>query len=133
VSLCACCGSSTEAHPDGYGHSQFCALYREWAKQLKPAMRLSHKGGEKVFVDYAGQTVPLADPHTGEVRQAQIFIGVLGASSYTYVEAQESQELPNWIGAHVRMFAFLGGVPRVVLHDNVKTAVLDREADGRIV
>jgi transposase len=112
-----------EAHPDGYGHSQFCALYREWAKQLKPSMRLSHKGGEKVFVDYAGQTVPIVDPHTGEVDQAQIFIGVLGASSYTYAEAQESQDLPNWIGAHVRMFAFFGGTTEIVVPDNAKVGV----------
>ena len=112
-----------EAHPDGYGHSQFCALYREWAKHLKPSMRLSHKGGEKVFVDYAGQTVPIVDPHTGEVHEAQIFIGVLGASSYTYAEAQESQELPNWIGAHVRMFAFFGGAPEIVVPDNLKAGV----------
>jgi len=112
-----------EAHPDGYGYSQFCALYREWAKHLKPSMRLSHKGGEKVFVDYAGQTVPIVDPHTGELYQAQIFIGVLGASNYTYAEAQESQELPNWIGAHVRMFAFFGGVPEIVVPDNLKAGV----------
>lgn len=112
-----------EAHPDGYGYSQFCALYREWAKRLKPSMRLPHKGGEKVFVDYAGQTVPVVNPHTGEVHQAQIFVGVLGASNYTYAEAHESQELPNWIGAHVRMFAFFGGVPEVVVPDNLKAGV----------
>lgn len=113
-----------EAHPDGYGYSQFCALYREWAKRLKPSMRLSYKGGEKVFVDYAGPTVPVVNPHTGEVHQAQIFVGVLGASNYTYAEAHESQELPHWIGAHVRMFAFFGGVPEVVVPDNLKAGVI---------
>jgi len=112
-----------EGHPEGYGYSQFCALYRQWAKRLKPSMRLSHKGGEKVFVDYAGQTVPIVDPHTGEICQAQIFIGVLGASNYTYAEAHESQKLPNWIGAHVRMFTFLGGVPEIVVPDNLKAGV----------
>jgi transposase len=112
-----------EAHPDGYGYSQFCALYRAWAKRLKPSMRLSHKGGEKVFVDYAGQTLPVIDPDTGETRDAQIFIGVLGASNYTYAEAQWHQDLPNWIGAHVRMFAFLGGVPHIVIPDNLKAGV----------
>jgi len=112
-----------EAHPDGYGYSQFCALYREWAQHLKPSLRLSHKGGEKAFVDYAGQTVPIVDPHTGEVQQAQIFIGVLGASNYTYAEAQESQELSNWIAAHVRMFACFGGVPEIVVPDNLKAGV----------
>jgi len=112
-----------EAHSGGYGYSQFCDLYREWAKHLKPSMRLSHKGGEKVFVDYAGQTVPIVDPHTGVVYEAQVFIGVLGASNYTYAEAQDSQELPNWIDAHVRMFAFFGGTPDIVVPDNLKTGV----------
>jgi transposase len=112
-----------EAHPDGYGYSQFCALYREWAKHLKPSMRLTHKAGEKIFVDYAGQTVPVVDPRTGEVHPAQIFVGVLGASNYTYAEAHESQDLVNWIGAHVRMFSFLGGVPEIVVPDNLKAGV----------
>ena len=88
-------------------------------------MRLTHKAGEKVFVDYAGQTVPVVDPQTGEVRQAQIFIGVLGASNYSYVEAQWSQELPNWIAGHVRMFGFFGGVPEIVVPDNLKAGVKD--------
>ncbi len=101
-----------EAHRNGYGYSQFCALYRDWAACLNPSMRFSHKGGEKTFVDYAGQTVPIVDPETGEVWQAQIFVGVLGASNYTYAEAHESQDLPNWIGAHVRMFEFFGGYMR---------------------
>ncbi|MGC9523738.1 MAG: IS21 family transposase [Anaerolineae bacterium] len=112
-----------EDNPTGYGYSQFCALYRKWAKRLNPSMRLTHKAGEKVFVDYAGQTVPVIDPETGEVRQAQVFIGVLGASNYTYVEAQWSQELPNWIGGHVRMFSFFGGVPEIVVPDNLKAGV----------
>ena len=99
-------------HPTGYGYSQFCALYRKWAKRLNPSMRLTHKAGEKVFVDYAGQTVPVVYPDTGEIHQAQIFIGVLGASNYTYVEAQPSQELPNWINGHVHMFSFFGGYMR---------------------
>lgn len=112
-----------EAHPDGYGYSQFCARYREWAKCLKPSMRLSHKGGEKVFVDYAGQTISIVDPETGAVHEVQIFIGVLGASNYTYAEAHESQELANWIGAHVRMFSFFGGAPEIVVPDNLKAGV----------
>jgi transposase len=112
-----------EAHPDGYGYSQFCELYRRWAKRLKPSMRLSHKGGEKLFVDYAGQTVPVVDPHTGEIRQAQIFVAVLGASSYTYAEAHWRQDLANWTGAHVRAFAFIGGVPEIVVPDNLKAGV----------
>jgi len=112
-----------EAHPDSYGYSQFCALYRDWARGLNPTMRLTHKGGEKLYVDYAGQTIPIVDPETGEVHEAQIFIGVLGASSYTYAEAHWSQDLPNWTAAHVRMFAFLGGVPEIVVPDNLKAGV----------
>ena len=77
-----------DAHPDGYGYSQFCELYRRWAKCLNPSMRMRHKAGEKLFVDYAGQTVPVVIPATGEIRQAQIFVATLGASNYTYAEAQ---------------------------------------------
>jgi len=112
-----------EAHTDGYGYSQFCEFYRRWAKRLKPSMRLSHKAGEKLFVDYAGQTVPVINPETGEVQMAQIFVAVLGVSSYTYAEAHWSQDLPNWIGAHVRAFAFIGGVTEIVVPDNLKAGV----------
>jgi len=112
-----------EAHPDGYEYSQFCALYRQWAKRLNPSMRISHKAGEKLFVDYAGQTVPVTDPHTGEIRQAQIFVATMGASNYTYAEAQSSQDIPNWIAGHVRAFSFLGGVPEIVVPDNLKAGV----------
>jgi transposase len=86
-------------------------------------MRLSHKGGEKVFVDYAGQTVPIVDPHTGEVSQAQIFVAVLGASNYTYAEAHSSQDLACWTSGHVRAFAFMGGVPEIIVPDNLKAGV----------
>jgi len=112
-----------EDHPDGYGYSQFCALYRRWVKRLDPSMRQDHKAGEKVFIDYAGQTVPVIDPQTGEIRQAEIFIGVLGASNYSYVEAHWSQELPNWISAHVRMLDFFGGAPEILVPDNLKAGV----------
>ena len=109
--------------PDGYGYSQFCHHYRQWAKQLKPMMRQKHKAGEKLFVDYAGQTVAVVDPQTGEMRQAQIFVATLGASNYTFTEAHWSQDLTNWIGAHVRALAFLGGVPEVLVPDNLKAGV----------
>jgi transposase len=112
-----------QEHPDGYGYSQFCHRFREWKKSLNPPMRQKHKAGEKLFVDYAGQTVPVVDPKTGEVREAQIFVATLGASNYTYVEAHGSQSLPNWIGGHVRAFAFLGGVPEVLVPDNLKAGV----------
>jgi transposase len=112
-----------QAHPTGYGYSQFCHHYRSWAKRLKPMMRQKHRAGEKLFIDYAGQTMPVIDPETGAVRQAQIFVAVLGASNYTYAEAHEAQSLPNWIGAHVRALAFLGGVPEVLVPDNLKAGV----------
>jgi len=112
-----------EQFPEGYGRSQFCELYRLWAKKLNPPMRMVHKAGEKLYVDYAGDTVPITDPETGEVSQAHIFVGVLGASSYTYAEAQRDQTLPNWIGGHIRAFAFLGGLPQIVVLDNLKQGV----------
>ena len=112
-----------QEYPGGYGYSQFCHHYRTWAKQLKPMMRQKHKAGEKLFVDYAGQTVPVVDPGTGEIRQAQIFVATLGASNYTYTEAHWSQDLANWIGAHVRTLAFLGGVPEILVPDNLKAGV----------
>lgn len=112
-----------EAHADGYGYSQFCDHYREWAGRLQPTMRLPHKAGEKLFVDYAGQTVPVVHPGTGDVWPAQLFVAVLGASSYTYVEAHWQQDLPSWIGGHVRAFAFIGGVPEVLVPDNLKAGV----------
>jgi transposase len=112
-----------EAHPDGYGYSQFCERYRRWASTLEPVLRQHYVGGEKLFVDYAGQTVPVVDRHTGEVRQAQIFVAVLGASNYTYVEATWSQGLADWLGSHRRCFEFLGGVPALIVPDNIKSGV----------
>jgi len=111
-------------HPGGYGYSQFCELYRRWVKsQGKPVMRVPKKAGEEVQVDYAGQTVLVIDPETGEKRKAQIFVGILGASGLIYAEAQWDQTLPNWIRAHVRMFDFFGGVPEIIRPDNLKTGV----------
>ncbi|HLE80376.1 MAG TPA: IS21 family transposase [Dehalococcoidia bacterium] len=112
-----------EGHPDGYGYSQYCELYRQYVKKLDPPMRQNHKAGEKLFVDYAGDTIPITNPETGEVWQAQIFVAVQGASSYTYAEAQASQELPNWIGGHVRALAYFGGVTQVIVPDNLKQGV----------
>lgn len=112
-----------EAHPDGYSYTRFCELYRRWARKLDPPMRLTHKAGEKLFVDYAGRTVPVVDPETGEIRQAHIFVATLAASSYTYAEAQWAEDLPNWIGGHVRALAFFGGAPEIITPDNPKVGV----------
>lgn len=112
-----------EAHPDGYGYSRFCELYRQWARKLDPPMRLTHKAGEKMYVDYAGQTVRVVDLETGEIRDAHIFVAALGASSYTYAEAHWAEDLPNWIGGHIRALAFFGGVPEIITPDNPKVGV----------
>jgi len=112
-----------ELHPQGHQYSQFCHLYRQWAKQIDPVMRQEHRAGEKLFVDYAGQTVPVYDLHTNQMRDAQIFVAVLGASSYTYAEATWTQTLPDWIGSHSRAFTFFGGVAQIVVPDNLKSAV----------
>ena len=109
--------------PDGYGYSRFCDLYAAWRGRLSPTMRQSHPLGERLFVDYAGQTVEVVDAITGEVRTAQIFVAALGASNLTYAEARWTQGLADWIGCHVNAFAFLGGVTRQVVCDNLKAGV----------
>ncbi len=114
----------SQANSQGYGYSRFCDLYRAWAKTLDVVMRQSHKAGEKMFVDYAGMTMGVVDRKTGEVKQAQIFVAVLGASSYTYVEATWTQELPNWIASHVRAFEFFGGTSELLIPDNLKSGVV---------
>jgi len=112
-----------ETHPEGYQYSWFCEHYRAWRGKLDVVMRQDHRAGEKLFVDYAGQTVPVMDRTSGEIRAAQIFIAVLGASNYTYAEATWTQGLPDWIGSHLRTFAYLGGVPELVVPDNLRAGV----------
>ena len=109
-----------EVYPHGYQYSRFCELYRAFKSKLEPTMRQTHKAGEKLFVDFSGLTVPWIDRETGEVYQAEIFVAVLGASNYTYVEACESQSLPCWIEAHVRALEFIGGVPTSAIPDNLR-------------
>src|SRR5262249_62253718 len=92
--------------PDGFGYPGFCDLYRVWAGRLKPTMRQTHLAGEKLFVDFAGRTGEVVDGLTGEIIPVQIFVAVLGASSFTYAEAVWSQKLPDWIAAPVRAFAY---------------------------
>ncbi len=112
-------------HSSGYGYSRWCELYRSWESRLSPTMRQTHQAGERLFVDYAGQTVAMVvDASTGELRAAQVFVAVLGASNYTYAEATWTQSLPDWIGSHVRALSFLGGVPRQIVPDNLRAGVL---------
>src|ERR1700683_3649852 len=111
------------ANPGGYSYSRFCELYRGFESQLSPTMRQTHAAGERLFVDYAGDGVPVViDRLTGEIRVAQIFVAVLGASSFTFAKATWTQALPDWIDAHVRAFEAIGGVPELVVPDNAKTA-----------
>jgi transposase len=110
--------------PEGLQYSAFCDHYRQWLEaRAEPVLRLEHRAGEKCFVDYAGHTVGVIDRHTGEIREAQIFVAVLGCSNYTYVEATWTQALPDWLGAHVRALEFFGGAPAAFVPDNLKSAV----------
>ncbi|HWV56204.1 MAG TPA: IS21 family transposase [Longimicrobiales bacterium] len=110
-------------HPDGVQYTQFVTRYRAWEGALDPVLRLEHRGGEKGFVDYAGQTLPIIDPETGEIHEAQLFVGVLGASNRTFAELTWGQTLPEWCGSHVRMYAYFGGVPELTVPDNLKSGV----------
>ncbi len=111
------------AHPNGYQYTQFVTGFRTWQGGLEPVLRLEHKAGEKAFVDYAGQTLPIVDAETGEIREAQLFVGVLGASNYTFAEATWTQSLPDWTGSHARMYTFFQGVTLVTVPDNLKSGV----------
>jgi len=112
-----------ENESDSLGYSQFCELYKRWARTLDPVMRLTHKAGEKLFIDYAGLAIPYVSETAGEEQKADVFVATLGASSYTYAEAQASQAMDSWIGGHVRAFEFFGGVPEILVPDNTKTGV----------
>jgi transposase len=113
-----------EQHRDGYSYSRFCELYRDWVKNLDVVLRHEYRAGEKLFVDYAGDKIPIYDRRTGDVDfQAALFVAVLGASSYTFAEASRSQDLSCWINSHVHALQFIGGVPEVVIPDNTKTGV----------
>ena len=108
---------------DGFGYSWFCDLYREWVSRLKPTLRQVHIAGERLFFDFAGHTMEVIDGATGEIRSAEVFVAVLGASNYTYAEATWTQSLADWIGAHVRMLAFIGGVPGQIVSDNLRAGI----------
>ncbi|MBN2896738.1 MAG: IS21 family transposase [Campylobacterales bacterium] len=113
------------SYPDGhYGYTWFCAQYKAYAKKLTPSMRQIHKAGEKVFIDYSGLRMPYSDPITGEVHEAEIFVAVLGASGYPFVMAVPSQKKADFFAAHVAMFKAFGGVPELLIPDNLKSAVI---------
>ncbi len=110
-------------YPEGYQYAHFCDLYRAYAKKLDISMRQVHLAGEKLFVDYCGQTVSVIDKSTGEVHNCQIFVAVLGASNFTYAEATFTQGLPDWIGSHVRTLKFIDGVPEILIPDNLLSGI----------
>jgi transposase len=110
-------------HGEALRYSQFCRRYRDWRATQRRSMRQQHLAGEKLFIDYCGPTVPVVSPATGEITQAQIFVAVWGASSYTFAEATRTQSLPDWIGSHVRALEFFGGAPTLFVPDNLKSAV----------
>ena len=112
-----------QVHPEGYGYSRFCELYQRWRGKQDVVLRQVHKPGEKGFVDWAGATIPVHDPVTGEVWPASLFVMVLGASSYTYAEATRDQQLAAWINAHIHAFEYFSGVPRLLIPDNLRTGV----------
>jgi transposase len=121
-----------QGNPHGYQYSQFCNLYRQWVKKLDLTLRQEHRAGEKVFVDYAGQTVPIVDPGTNEIRDAQVFLAALGASSYTFAEASLAQDLPSWMDAHVHAFQFFQGVPEIIVPDYVPRNIIRLMCPSRI-
>lgn len=112
-------------HPDGYGYTQFCEYYKRFESGLEPSLRQPYKAGEKLFVDWAGETIPVVDSATGVTRQVYLFVAALGASNFTYAEAFESTRLPFWIEAHIHAWEFFGGVTEITVPDNPKTAVTE--------
>ena len=119
-----------EQHPDGYGCSQFKEYYYKYKKRLNPSMRQTYIAGEKMFVDYSGLTVPVIDLSTGEVIKAQIFVSVLGLSGYTYVHATASQKVEDFIRSHVTAFEFYEGIPKILVPDNLKSAIISNNNKG---
>ena len=109
--------------PTGYSYSQYCQLYRDWLGKQAVSLRQEHRAGEKLFVDYAGDTIPIHNRLTGTVTAGHLFVAVLGCSNYTYAEVTASEQLPDWIGAQVRALEYIRGVPQVVVPDNAKAAV----------
>jgi transposase len=109
--------------PDGYGYSQYCQLYRSWQGRQAVCLRQEHYAGEKLFVDFAGDTIPIYDPRTGSVQAGHLFVAVLGCSNYTYAELTTTEQTPDWIGAQVHALEYISGVPKIVVPDNAKAVV----------
>ena len=109
--------------PAGYSYTRFCELHKAWKQTVSATMRQTHLAGERLFVDWAGDTIGVMDPATGEEHRARIFVAALGASNFTYAEARWTETLPDWIGAHANAFAAIGGVPQALVPDNLKAGI----------
>jgi transposase len=112
-----------ERHPTGYRYTAFCKVYAEWLAKRGPTMRQTHEVGDKLFVDYSGKKPRIVDRETGEVTEVELFVAVLGATNYTYAEATRTQRVADWLGSHTRALAFLGGVPRLIVPDQLRTGI----------
>ncbi len=112
-----------QANPDGLQYSRFCELYQQWRSKLDVVLRQEYQAGEKMFVDWAGATIPIYDRQGGATQEGHLFVAVLGASSYTYAEVTADEQMESWLGAHMRAFEFYGGVPKLIIPDNTKTGV----------
>ncbi len=114
-------------HPKGYRYTKFCGVYREWLASRSPSMRQTHVGGDKMFVDYSGKKPHYVDAQSGEIIEVELFVAVLGASNYTFVEATHTQTVPDLCGSNARAFEALGGVPRAIVPDQLKSAVVQSD------
>ena len=112
-----------QVHPDGYRRTQFCEIYRQWARRLRSSMRQVHRAGEKTFIDFSGKRPTLADRRTGEARPVELFVAVLGASGFTYAEATATQRLADWVRAHIHMVEYFGGATTLWVPDQLRSAV----------
>ncbi len=112
-----------QVHPSGYRYTQFCEIYRQWVRRLRPSMRQIHRAGEKTFIDFSGKRPSLVDRRTGELRPVELFVSVLGASSLTYAEATRTQQLPDWVDAHIHMAEYFGGSTTMWVPDQLKSAI----------
>jgi len=112
-----------QTEPNGYGYSHFCELYERWGRKQDVVLRQEHRAGEKMFVDWAGDTISIYDPHGAEVTPDSLFVAVLGASTYTFARATVSQDLGNWVESHVAALEYFQGVPQLIVPDNPRTGV----------
>jgi len=112
-----------ESNPGGLQYTQFCEHYRRWLKARKLSMHQVHRAGEKLFTDFSGKKPTIVDPITGEVTEVELFVAVMGASSYTFSRACQTQKVADWIDCHVLAFEFIGGLPEMVIPDQLRSAV----------